>query len=403
MTPVEPRVYIDGKTENGLVYDFRKIKSEYEKLNCPPEYRDPSSLPLAYAKLFVDISDRSTGKTTNWILLAMCMYKLYGTNAIYIRQRDDMIAPKNTINLFAVILEHDYISTLFDGQWNSVFYKSRRWYLCRRDEAGDIEEVDDTYFMFMCSVLKATDLKSGFNAPFGDFLIFDEFISKDYYPSEFILFCDLVKTIIRDRQSPIVVMLANTIDKHSQYFNELEIYEEIQTMSQGDSRLITTDLGTKIHVEILGMNAKKQKKRSIVNKLFFGFKSPELASVTGYDWAQKNYQHIPDTTKEDNSVVIYNHVYILHNERLIRLDFVHHDELGFCIYVHWATKTHPDSIILTSNQRHDSRYCFGFGPARLQKIITKCLQERRFYYASNDVGSFFSNYYNYIKKFDLLT
>ena len=162
MKPTETLTFIDNKPENGLVYDFKKIKAEYDKLGCPGEYRDPTECPLSTAKLFVDISDRSTGKTTNWILLGMCMYKLYGTNTIYIRQRDEMVAPKHTQNLFAVILEYDYISTLFDGLWNSITYKSRRWYLCLEDAAHK-HEIGVIYLFNVSHLVSAAEIPaSGF-------------------------------------------------------------------------------------------------------------------------------------------------------------------------------------------------------------------------------------------------
>lgn len=122
--------------------------------------------------------------------------------------------------------------------------------------------------MCMLSIDNAENYKSSYNAPYGDLIIFDEFIGKYYYRNEFVRFNDLLKTIIRDRQSPIIVLLANTIDKNSQYFNELEIYNTVQNMKQGDSEIITSERGTNIYVEILESGVKKQKTRSIVNTLF---------------------------------------------------------------------------------------------------------------------------------------
>ena len=63
---------------------------------------------------------------------------------------------------------------------------------------------------------------------------------------------DLVKTILRDRQSGMLCLASNTIDRLSPFFKELEISERVETMEQGDQEIITTPQGTKIYVEILG-------------------------------------------------------------------------------------------------------------------------------------------------------
>ena len=104
--------------------------------------------------------------------------------------------------------------------------------------------------MMMLSIDKHLDYKSVYNCPTGDIIIFDEFIGNYYYRNEFVNFNDLLKTIIRERQSPIIVMLANVIEKNSQYFNELEIYDNIQRLHQGENEIITSERGTKIYVEI---------------------------------------------------------------------------------------------------------------------------------------------------------
>lgn len=387
--------YINGREEYGLQYDWKLIANDFKKLKIPGEFYNPTKCPFNRCKYFINLSDRSAGKSTNWLLLGMCMYIRYGTQIQYIRQRADNIAPRNIKNLFSVILQYNYVSALTNGIYNTIVYKSKRWYLANVDDAGEIINTDKNHFMFMASIDRGEDLKSSYNAPFGDFILFDEFINSYYYPNEFVHFCDLVKSIIRDRRSPIIVMLANTIDRHSTYFRELEIYDRVQTMLQGDSAEITTAHGTKIYIEILGKSIRKKNKRDIINKLFFGFKNPELASITGEDWAMHNYQHIPDDN--ENTELLLRNIYIYYNEKYIRLDIVEHEYLGLCIYVHWAFYTYDDSIILTCDDRYDSRFAAAWGTPKLRKFISNCIQDRRIYFASNDVGAFFESYLRYTK------
>lgn len=386
--------YINNNQDLGLLYDWNLIKKTFKKLKIPNDVYNPCKIDLSAYKYFINLSDRSAGKTTNWLLLGMVMNELYGTEIQYIRQRSDNITPKNTKDIFSTILSYDYVRKLTNNRWNSITYKARRWYYCNVDEDGVVKERCEKHFMFMCSVDKGEDLKSSYNAPLGDFIIFDEFISTYYYENEFIWFCDLVKTIIRERQSPIIIMLANTIDKHSQYFNELEIYEQIQTLGQGENVSVTTRQGTRIYIEILGKTQEKEKKRSIINQLFFGFKNPQLASITGADWSIKNYPHIP----KDEVQWLVNNLYIFHNDRYIRLDVVNNVRLGTCIYCHWATKVYEDSIILTVQDQLDPRFRYKFGYGKLKNLLGTLITNGRIFYASNDVGSFFDNYVKYCAK-----
>lgn len=385
--------YIQGDKENGIEYDWKLIRKEYKKLECPPDVYDPSELPLNQAKYFVCLSERNVGKTTNWLLLGMVMNKLYGTEIQYIRQREDMIMPKSLKDLFSTILRYNYIEKLTDGEWDCVFYKSRRFYYARSDDSGKITDVAPHHFMFCCNIEKGDDLKSSYNAPLGDLLLFDEFVGKYYANNEYIAFCQLAKTIIRDRRSPIFAFCANTINPHSPYFNEIEIFDTVQHMVQGDKEIVKSSKGTIIYVELIGATIERKRKKSIVNQLFFGFKNPLLGSITGESWSIDNYQHIPEITEDEPEPQILSRcLYIYHSNKYVRLDIVQHVNLGICIYAHWATKTHEDSVILTVEDRFDKRYRYGLGSGRIEKFIRKCYAENRFYYATNDVGCFIENY-----------
>lgn len=405
--------YINDDPNKGIEYDWKFIIKEFNKLGVPNHVYTPINCPFDKSHLFVNLSDRSVGKTTNWLLLGHIMNKHYGTIMHYIRSKEDMITPKALKDLYSTINEYDYITKITDGKWNSVLYRARRWYYCNVDEFGEVQEVDEKHFMFCASVEKGELLKSSYNSPRGDFILFDEFIGKYYPPNEFVYFCDLVKTIIRDRVGPIIIYSANTIDKNSIYFNELEIFDQIQTMLQGDSRMITTDGGTNIYVEIVGQNIERQKKRSIVNKLFFGFKNPMLASITGADWAMKYYPHIPpqnETIHRDAEKVetLCQNIYIQFNTKYVRLDIVRNEKRGMCIYCHWSGEPlryvkdgkkvpYEDSYIFTAGEVLDTRYHFKFGKlsAPLPKFIWSKYKENMFFYATNDVGAFIESYVKY--------
>lgn len=385
--------YINNDPQLGINYNWKAIRKEFKKLKIPDDVYNPSYCPFESAKYIVVNSERDVGKTTNFLLLGLVMNKMYGTQIQYIRQIEAMIMPKSLRNLFSTIINYGYVEKITNGVYNTVYYHGRRYYYALADDSGKITEIAPEHFMFCTSIDKAIDLKSGYNAPVGDLLIFDEFIGKYYYANEFVNFEDLAKTIIRGRRSPVIVMLANTINVNSQYYNELEIYDKIITMHPGDKDIIRTDLGTNIYIELIGVGEHKKQKRNIINELFFGFKNPLLGSITGNsEWAFKSFQHIPEYEKGKEPETLSRKLYIYHNNKYVRLDMMLHSELGLCCYLHWATRTYSDSIILTTDNRYDNRFKYRLGNKKTETLIKKLYSENRMYYQTNDIGSFVENY-----------
>lgn len=382
--------YINNDIQCGIEYDWRKVKEEFRKLNIPKDVYSPMHLPFDKAKYNVLLSERSRGKTTNILLLGMCMNKLYGTTIEYIRKKEDQITKKITINLFTTILEYDYIEKLTDGKYNSIWYNARRWYYCLVDEDGNVIEKAPTHFMSMLSIDRNETYKSGYNAPRGDFIVYDEFISKYYYADEFLYFTDLLKTIIRDRLSPIIFMLSNMIDKNSEYLDELMISDQVMLMSVGDSSLITTKKGTNIYVELLEMSKKTiTPRRQLSNKLYFGFDNPKLINITGGDWVVENYPHIPKKIEYDS---VINNIFMKFSSNFIRLEVVTYNDQFFVFCTKFTSVIYDDSIILTLEPPDKSNEIYGLGRGKVFKFIWSLYDDKRFRYQSNTIGAWIDKY-----------
>jgi hypothetical protein len=228
-----------------------------------------------------------------------------------------------------------------------------------------------------------------------DFIIFDEFIERFYYPNQFVLFCDLCKTIIRQRSSAIICLSANTIDLQSPWFNELQIREKIETMGQGDQETITTPKGTRVYMEILGKKTfKANKKQQLFNRLYYGFDNPKLASITGSDtWAMYNYPHTPDKFK-----IIDKRHYLEYNDKLINLEICESVEGRIFINCHPATNTYDDSIIYSLSFSTDinDRYMFGF--TKRDHLIWDKYDANLFTFSDNTVGSLIDKYVEICRK-----
>lgn len=378
-----------------LTVDFKEVAKEYKKLKCPKDVYNPLTIPWEVCKWAVIMSDRSRGKTTNLLLYGMILNKMYGTEIQYIRSHEDMIAPKNCKDLFETILQYHYVETLTDGKFNTIIYDKRRWYYAKTDDDGEVIEKDLRQFCTMLSVDKNQVYKSSYNAPNGDFILFDEFIEKFYYPNEFIYFLDLIKTICRDRTTPLIALSANTIDKQSPYLRELEIYKDVQKMKMGSSQIVTTALGTKIYVSILSAITKKENAlRMTVNKLYFGFQNSKIASITGSEtWSMSSYPHSP----EERHILSQNH-YILFNDNLLQMEICDSTEMGIFVNIHEGKKLHDDSVVYTLEPPIDKRYRYALGWSKLDRLIWDKYRNNLFYYQYNDIGDMVEKFYNQAKK-----
>ena len=386
--------YIDGDMRNGIDYDFNFLRKEYKKLKCPADVYNPCHIPFESAKWSVILSERARGKTTNLLLFGMLIYQHYGTGICYIRSSEQMIAPKVSKDLFSNIISWGYVEKITGGKYNNIAYKSRRWYFTHVDEDGNIDAEDTAAFCLMLSIDNNEKYKSSLETK-NDFIIFDEFIERYYYPQQFILLCDLIKTIGRSRKSLQIILSANTLDKASPYFSELGITEQIDNMTQGENVIATSLKGTKVYVEILGKRVPKaDKKQQVLNRLYYGFENPKLASITGADtWAMYNYPHTP----KDFKIIQKNH-YLIFNDKLLNLEICQSEDNTIFINVHPASKTYEDSVIYSLDFSTNPCYRYMLGHTSIDKWLWDKYNKNLFTYSDNSTGGLVEKYIEICKK-----
>lgn len=383
--------FIDNKEEHGIRYDWNLIRREFRKLKTPDGIYDPTSVPIESINYCVELSTRSYGKTTQWILFGLLMNKLYGTTPVIIRQTEEMTAPKHAASLLDVIRVYDdgrYILQLTDKRWNDLYIKARKVYYCLRDDRGEIVEKGTDPVIYLITLEESDALKSVFNVPRGDLIIFDEFISSVYKSNEFVTFADELKTVIRSRLSPRVIMLSNTINVTSPYFRELEISREIRNIKTGEHKVITTDLGTKIYVRISDSPTTKHK--GLLNAAFFGFKNPALAAIRGGETVW-NFRDVPRILVSDEDVYLDRRLKIDTSDDLLAVDFVHTPDRGIVANIH-PGEIHDDSVILTLSDIWDRQHRHGLGYGQREKMLLLLRDRKKVYFSDCETAAVFENY-----------
>lgn len=373
--------------------NIKKIIKKYKSLDCPENVFNPCELPYDQDKYFVICTERSVGKTTNVLLFGMCANWVEDIQIQYLRESMPMIERRNLRQLFSVIKEFNYIPKITEGHYTDVVYKSHGWYYCNYDEEGNLLDLATDPFMMCLSIDQSEIYKSTYNTlrNKGDIIIFDEFISRNYRARQdsFILMCDTIKTLIRQRETPIIFMLANTIDRENQYFYEMELNDAVHSLPLGASTEVITSGGTPIYLSFYSPGATPEKTKH--NRLYFGFKNKKLGSITGKDWA---LSPMPHPSQDETRTVLSRRFYVIYEDRLINLELCRGAVDGLHVIAHFATKEpKSDSIIYSMGLRQDWRYRYKFGHTPLDRKIWTLYERKCFFYASNAVGAVIEKYY----------
>lgn len=390
--------YIDGDIQRGVLYDWKIISKEFKKLNIPKDVYNPLHIPFDKANINVILSERSTGKTTNLLLLGMLINRMYShrPRISYMVDTSAHAQPKKISRIFDTIISCGYVQKLTEGAYNSIYVYGGKCRFCNVDESGKMTEKEEKHFMDILVVADHENYKSVFTSN-SDFIIFDEFIKEWYPKDEFIELMDLISTIKRDRISTKLFLLSNLIQRNNPYFDELEVRTEINRMEIGDKKIVTTDRGTPIFLEIVGSEIKAQTPlRILSNKLYYGFKNPALTAITGGGWAVNSYPHIPRDcgriTKVDNTIRVKM------GEEILQIEVVVSDKIGFMGLVHKSSNVYPDSVIYTDKPPQAVNEIYGFGYTNYDKFVWGLYTKNRFYYATNQDGNTLNSFIRNIKQ-----
>lgn len=398
-----------------MYYDIHKIKKEIKKLNIPSKYFRINLDQFFSHDFYMMISIReNAGKTTQCAILGLELYKLYGTTTEYIRCDTAQIRQKGIENLYNTVRHLGYIEKIFGGEWNDVEYKvrSRKFYLCHRDEDGMIDKMDDKPCCAVHSNEESEDLKSAYNNPDGNFIFFDEFM--DSKRATMNQWCELmtnISTIGRPetrleektgRPLAHCIMTGNNTNMYSHWFDDFCISEEIAGLKFGHYFEMKTKMGTSMVVYMLDQSDDLKEKVAKGKIHFFGFPTKKSAQFNGItEWSGRTYNHLPFPIRDLRP--IYSRVFIRHRNRLVQLEL--YKKENYFVFAHFASMpTKDDNIILCLDPEKKGEV-YGYGNFErnqrifdLVKILIRLKYENRWYYATNFVGEVCEDFEKNIEK-----
>lgn len=346
------------------------------------------------------IGERSNGKTYSAKEKIIKDYCNNGNQGAIIRRYDLDFKSKRGQSMFSDVVNDGLISKYSKGQWSGVYYWCGVWYFCRKDDKGALIKSDDPF----CYSFALTNMEHDKSTSYPRItnIVFDEFISRTgYLQDEFVLFMNVLSTIIRHRQNVIIFMLGNTINRDCPYFHEMGL-NHVSNMSMGTIDVYQYgDSKLKVAVERCGEN-KRQSKPSDV---YFSFDNPKLKLITSGAWEIGIYPHKPvDYTQND---VVFRY-FINYNDNLLQAEIVMKGVYNFT-FIHRKTTPlrHPDNDIIFDTTA-DGRFNYsrkinqGMNKNKLVSKILSYFNNDKVFYADNDTGEVVRNYMLWCKRENLL-
>lgn len=383
--------YINNNPNLGVEVDWAEVRKEYKKLVKAKNIYDPTKVPIEHIRYAIMMSTRKTGKTNTWLTFFLIAIWKYHGLLVYLRQTEDMIEFRNIKSFFEVQLANNYISIMTGGEYTGVQIKGDYASFVHYDENLKVDK-RSAPIVFFASISKMEEYKSSLNLPNCIAVMFDEFISKNYKYNEFVDFSQCLSTFIRDKIEVRIVMLANSISLHNAYLQELTISKEVRKLKQNESALIKTRKGTSLYIELIGDASPE---RQHLNTLYFGFDNPKLSAITGGDWAVADYPHIQREERKE----ICKSIYLLYGDAILQFELVYNENMGSHILVHHATKINEKALIIfTISDILSYKHKFAFGSGKFCKMIWRLYDDRKFFFADNELGDIVEQYVSQASK-----
>lgn len=389
-----------------------KAKSTEKQPKNPQKEDDPNKVFFRWdsaihkcptAKYYMAMGERSNGKTFASLEIGLFGYHKGnvhingylddGSQLAIIRRWEEDFKGKNGAQQFDNFVNNEIHGNIIEkrsgGKWNGVFYYSSRWYLAHYDKEGKRDALDPTPFAFAFALGTGEHSKSS-SYPNVRNILFDEWITRAHYlVDEFILFANILSTIIRRRDDVRIFMCANTISKYDcPYFIEMGL-TNVRKMSAGEIDVYQYgDSGLSVVLQYTDPPIGE-----IKSNVYFAFENAKLDMVKKGSWELNSYPHLPMKYKPKDIQYIYLIEYL---DELFQCEIIEVGETWFTFIHRKTSEIQEDDHTLIYTQRYDpnpmARRRISKPQTQLEKRILWFFQTDRVFYQDNEVGEAIRGY-----------
>ena len=353
-----------------------------------PKYYSLDNILSKNADYNIIFGERSNGKTYAALKYGIERYIKTGEQMAYIRRWREDLRGKRAENLFANHVANGLIEELTDGKFNEVFYLSNKWFLSYYDKDKNKRYPDSTPFCFGFCLSEQEHEKSS-SYPNVTTIVFDEFLTRRIYlPDEFMLYMNLLSTIIRQRDNVKVFMLGNTVNKFCPYFQEMGL-KNVGVMEQGTIDIYRFgEQGATVAVEYCDTIVKQK-----ASNKYFCFDNQNLQMITGGKWELAVYPHLPCKYKPKDVLFVF---YIKFNDAILQGNIIQVGDENFC-YIHQKTtpiKDENNSLIysLEMNGKPNYKRKLISNASYVESQVSRYFATDKVFFQNNEIGEIVRNY-----------
>ena len=353
-----------------------------------PKYYSLDNILSKNADYNIIFGERSNGKTYAALKYGIERYMNTGEQMAYIRRWREDLRGKRAENLFANHVANGLIEELTDGKFNEVFYLSNKWFLSYYDKDKNKRYPDSTPFCFGFSLSEQEHEKSS-SYPNVTTIVFDEFLTRRIYlPDEFMLYMNLLSTIIRQRDNVKVFMLGNTVNKFCPYFQEMGL-KNVGVREQGTIDIYRFgEHGATVAVEYCDTIVKQK-----ASNKYFCFDNQNLQMITGGKWELAVYPHLPCKYKPKDVLFVF---YIKFNDAILQGNIIQVGDENFC-YIHQKTtpiKDEDNSLIysLEMNGKPNYKRKLISNASYVESQVSRYFATDKVFFQNNEIGEIVRNY-----------
>lgn len=347
------------------------------------------------AQYNIIIGERSNGKTYAVEEYGLKKYVETGETMALIRRWKEDFRGKRGQHMFDALVSNDVVTKLTKGEFNTVQYYSGQWWLARFDESTNSYVRDNQPFCFGFALSDMEHDKS-ISYPTVTTIMFDEFLTRGYYiQDEFVLFMNVLSSIIRQRDNVTIFMLGNTVNKYCPYFDEFGL-KHIKNQTQGTIDLYTYGQSAlRVAVEYCSPLNKKSKPSDI----YFAFDNPHLAMIKNGAWEIGQYPHLPYKYKPSEIVFTF---FIEFTGNIVQCEVVCKKSEMF-VFCHMKTTPYKKGVMnliyrVEPSAEPNIRQSFIPPLDSIDTRIVKLYRANKFFYQSNDVGEIVNNFIKQVGK-----
>ena len=358
--------------------------------------------------------ERSNGKTYSGAELILYDYLFHKERGVWIRKDDEAFKDPDIRNLFNPVFTEGlwvndnnilckpdekgarHVDIPLEFHWQGAEYRRGGWYLYRHDDGLDKNIYDTAPFCYAKPV-RVSESRKGGVMEFVHYCIFDEFLSRksSYIKDETILFANLVSTIVRYQKHARFILLANTVNKRSEYFKLFHVKPD--DIEQGAIHLIKNRRGDYLAVEYVEHKEGYVKPSDSYMEFLSGNRTRMIRDGS---WEMADY---PVMEKEFRPKDIKKTFFILLDDDCVKCRVIKEDN-GFYIYISENDEVIDEDHDLIFSNNHDIRRNWVETPFLDKRLvaITDLIKKNKMLFDTIDSGEIVNEYLKYCKTYSII-